>query len=469
MLGSEASALPRRVKAGYGAAEWGQAAMEVTFQLYLLAFYTQQVGLRPDLAGLALGIAVAWDAITDPAMGVLSDHTRSAWGKRRPYIMVGSIACALLLVLLFWPPAMASQFGKFLYLLLLYVAVNTAFTVVNVPHAAFAGELADDRHERTELFGWRLLFSNAGFLLGTILPGALTSLEDSSGEGMAHVRALAAMGIAVVIVVTGGITVWATRGRDAPAASLPPGGILRQLRGVPAQLFSALRNKVFLPLLLGFVLAQAGRTLNASLAIYYYTGYLRLSEGQMAVAVLGLFILVVTLSIPAWLAIAKKFGKKWPAFCGAFGLGLFSVIAYPLFPPEILWPPMVFAAGLGGFLSGSIILLQSLVADIVDYDELKTGQHREGLYFGCWTMATKLSRAIGLALSGQMLQLIGLDPGGATISGDVAWRIALLFGPGVGISFMAGAAVFAFMPLTDQQHQRIQQMLQRRRGSANSG
>jgi GPH family glycoside/pentoside/hexuronide:cation symporter len=123
--------------------------------------------------------------------------------------------------------------------------------------------------------------------------------------------------------------------------------------------------------------------------------------------------------------------------------------------------PLIIAV-VGGFLVGSIVLLESLVADTVDYDELKTGQKREGLYFGFWKMSIKISRAIAIAVAGNLLDAIGYVPNVEQLP-QVSRRLALIFGPGVGAFMIAGAVVFLFMPLTKEKHDRIQRLLVKKR------
>ena len=157
--------LPVRVKIGYGTAELGTTAVEVMMRLYLLVFYTDVVGLQPHLAGCAVALAIVWDAITDPVFGIVSDRTTSLSGKRQPYILAGGILLPIAVLLIYNPPQLAGQSGKFLFLLLSYILLNTAMTILSIPHVALGGELSQNRHERTELFGWRFLFGNCGALL----------------------------------------------------------------------------------------------------------------------------------------------------------------------------------------------------------------------------------------------------------------------------------------------------------------
>jgi len=150
------SKLPRKIKAGFGFAEMGITATQIITQLYLLEHFTQVLGLNSSLAGIALAISVIWDAVSDPLMGLISDRTRSRWGSRRPYIFAGSIFLGLSIGFLFTAPNIQEQYLLFTYLLVVYVIVNTAMTILSVPHLALGGELSNESSDRTEIFGWRL-------------------------------------------------------------------------------------------------------------------------------------------------------------------------------------------------------------------------------------------------------------------------------------------------------------------------
>ncbi|HNT89278.1 MAG TPA: MFS transporter, partial [Candidatus Hydrogenedentes bacterium] len=195
--------LSLRTKTGYGAVELGMSAAEVMLLFYLLEFYTKVIGLRAELAGFALALAMIWDAITDPVMGGVSDRTRSRMGKRRPYIILGSVLLAFGIVFIFSRPDIETQAGKFFYLLGAYMLVNTSMTIVAVPHAALAGEVSFDRNERTELFGWRLLFRTFGFMVAVLLPGLLVIYFE---ERLGVSRTLASRWIGISILATGLVT-----------------------------------------------------------------------------------------------------------------------------------------------------------------------------------------------------------------------------------------------------------------------
>ena len=448
-------------KLGYGSAEFGVVAVETLLQIYLLKYYNTVVGLPAVWTGAALALAIAWDAVSDPIMGGLSDRTRSRWGKRRPYIVPGALALAVGFVFLFNPPTLESNLFKFLFLLVTYVFVNTAMTVVAVPHLALGGEISFDRDERTEVFGYRRVVSIFGSVLGLTLPAIVLGAMggEATPEREQQSRDIASFLLAVPIVLSAIVTFWATRGLDRSDDSIRERiSLVELLRGQ----LQALRNPMFVPLLLAFVVAAVGRAINASTGLYYYEYRLGLSEETTVGSVLLPFFVFFLVSIVMWVRLSRRYGKRGPALVGVGGLGLLTIIVYPLFPPESLIGPIAMAVG-GGVLAGAIVLLDSMVADVVDHDELKTGRQREGLYFGVWKMGTKLSRAIGLGLAGLLLSVIGFEEGATTQAPEVGFRLSIVFGPVVGLFFLAGGWILSRAPLTDAKHRRVQQLLVRRR------
>jgi len=437
---------PWHIKSGYASAEAGMNAVEVMLRLYLLKFYVDVVGLAPLYAGFAMAVTVAWDAVTDPVMGVLSDRTRSRFGRRRPWIALGALGLAVSVVLIFSPPP---GLPAGLWLLATGLLLNTALTLLSVPHNAYARELSFDPDERTAVMACRLLAGNLGLLAGVTLPGLLRAQWPEATQRAAY--SWAATGLALLVLTSAALTLLAMggdRSRKPNALPLRWRDSVRVLR----------LNPDFAVLLLAFVIANLGLSVNSAVALLYYERWLRLSEGQTLV-VLAVFIAVFCAALWLWLAVSRRAGKRRPAFWALLGLGVMTTLVYPLLPRGVLWPALL-PAVFGGLLVGAIVLFDSLLADTLDYDELRTRRQREGLYFGLWRFAGKLARAGALALTGAFLQL--LDYGGEAADGAER-ALALLFGPGVGLWFIASALIFRRMPLSAARHARIQALLQRRR------
>jgi len=453
--------LPRAVKVGYGTAELGVLAVETMARLQVLKFYTDVLGLRPAMAGAAAAIAIFWDAFADVMIGLWSDRTRSRWGRRRPFVLFGGFALAAATVLLFHPPHASSELVKTAFLLGSFVVLNTAISLLSVPHTALASELVFARDERTELFGYRLFLGNLGLLVGAMLPAFALSYAERGAITRQAAYGFASWGVAAIVLLTATTTFFATRGRDR---SPPDVGAMS-----PRLLFRSfgevLRDTTYAPLLVAFVVAQIGLAINGTFALYYYEYRLRLGAGDVA-RVLGVFVTAWSLSIPAWVLASRRFGKRWLAFGGITLLGILTAVIYLFAPPGRLEMPFLIAL-FGGALAGSIVLLEAIVADVIDVDEMRTRRKREGLYFGVWKMAAKMSRGLAVAASGALLGLIGFRPNEQQTP-EVASRLAWIFGPGVGGFLILGALIFLCMPLTDEAHRRVQRVLEKRRARAST-
>ena len=211
--------VPLARKINYSVGFMGTTALSVFQMTFLLLFYTKTVGLDPGLTGLALMVGRVWDAVTDPAMGNISDRTHHRMGRRRPYMLYGAIPLAMSYVTLWTPPVGWSQGALFAYLLVAYLAYNTFITVVNIPYTAFGGEPAIDYHERTRLMVARMVFQMLGWYCGAI--GVYLNkmpIERASGTSdLWHTLLTFRVGYAVVTVSH--IPSPSIRGTEAPSAT----------------------------------------------------------------------------------------------------------------------------------------------------------------------------------------------------------------------------------------------------------
>lgn len=446
--------------AGYASAEVGITAVETMAQIYLLDFYVSTVGLKPSLFGLAMLIAILWDAISDPIMGYISDRTGFVNGRRRPYILVGGFLLGLGATFLFTPPELETQGLKFLYLVIVYFFTNTFMTMIAVPHISLGGEMSFTPGERNQIFGWRLFFANLGLLSGLLLP----AIWVAYGKNGFSSRSYSSATIWVLLCFVSYLSYFFTKGRDFPYQRTVTHKISigENILSFFRSAVFILKNRYFLPLLLAFIVATAARTLNSSLGLLYYKERLLLEDSQVVIRILLPFVFFLTISIPLWVYLAKKFGKKRPALWGSFFLGILTIVLYPILPQGSYEAPLI-AAFFGGLFAGSILLFDSLVADVVDYDELLTGEKREGAYFGFWKMATKVIRALGFAFLGFLLEAIGYQAGAQTQNSELGWRITVLFGPVVGGLFVLASLIFTKMGLTSEVHAKIQELLSRKK------
>lgn len=420
--------IPRLVRVSYASAEIGVSSAEVMLRVSLLIFYTQHVGISPDLASYAIALGVLWDGITDPLMGRISDHTNFKGERRRPFLWLGGFGLALFLVATFNVPELETQTQKFCYLLFTYLGTNTFMTVLAIPHTAFAADMTKDEKVRTELFGWRLIFANMGLILGTVIPAVVVTMGLSGGK---NPDSYSSYWVAVLILFSVAVTRFATKGYDNAPKLVESEKIsyLQELKNV-------LGDNAFKWLLLSYMVATIGLTLNSSLALYYYKYFLLLEEGVVR-GIIAFFMLVFCLAIPMWVLISRKINAYKLIVFNVAGLGVMTVLLYPLLPPGNPYMPLI-GGVIGGVFVGSVVLMDVSVANIADKKI-----NKQGIYFGFWRMGAKLSRAIALVLTGHALTMIGFDiavePGEATRE-----QLSCLFGPGVGVFLLLAAWMIYF-------------------------
>lgn len=419
----------------YGVASLGKVAVEVTLQLYLFDFYTRILGLDPLLAGVAFGLAIFWDALSDLIVSFGLFAARKRGIAYTTTLLVGAILLAMTTVLLFSPPGQASSAHLFAHLLVAYVLVNTGMTLLDLPQSSLSAELSRKADERNKLLASRMGFGIFGLAIGSALPGvylALSNAPESAGS-LSDSRTSSAIVLAGLVVATGLITAifLKPRERETERQEHPPIPTIKEVKAV-------FGDRAFRQLLCGGVVAAVGRTVNAALALMYYRFVLELTEAQVTQFIFPVFTLSIVFSIPLWISLSKRFGKRLPAFTAVGGLGVMGILAYPTLPVGLVWPPLVIST-IGGILCGAVFLVDSMITDLIDHDELQTGHRKESLYFAVWKSGLKVARAIAFVAVGLGLSLIGLDLSLEFVSSGMRWGIVLLFGIFVGLCFVLSA------------------------------
>lgn len=396
-----APGLPLRTRLAYGLPNLGLALVGVPILVYLPRFYSDVVGVPVAWLGVVFVAGRVIDAITDPLVGLLSDRSRSVEGRRRPWIRWGCVPLALLTVALYVPPARLEGAGATAWASFVILAWFLALTAVNVPYRALGPELTDDYDERTTLFSIREGLLVVGTVLASVGPGIV---ELVLGEGSDERRKFAwyVAVAAPVLVVTCLVCVRQVHERFASPAGPAPSWV-----GVASQLRQAFENRPFVILLSAFVVIALGSGLPAVLISYFVTYVLD------AERLLPLFLLmyfgVGMLSLPAWVALSRRRGKKvtWLAAM-AVNAGFFAGVSFVGPGQAWLYGALVVCSGVGGV--AVLAMPYAMQADVIDHDELRTGERREGLYGGLWSIAEKTAAGLGIGLAMFTLDAVGYQP-----------------------------------------------------------
>ena len=438
-------------KLAYGAGSIAFGIKDNGFSTLLLLFYSQVVGLRADLVGLAIMIALVLDAFIDPVIGHVSDHTRSRWGRRHPYMYAAAIPIGLLYVLL-WTPPRGDQVVTMAYLIVVSVLVRTAISAYEVPSAALAPELTQDYHERTSVIGYRYLFGwigGMGMLLLTF--AVLLAPTPAYPVGQLNPAGYRDYAVIAATLMTAAILLSAF-GTQRRIAALPRPVVTRtSLAGTLRGVRTALGNQAFRTLLLAGVFGFTAQGLTFALSTYFNTFFWGLPASILALSV-TLTIAGVILAFALAAQVSRRVGKRGAAAAMTLAYPVVAILPYlgrlaGVLPANgdpwllaILGASVLVATALG---VGGGILSASMMADVVEDAQTRTGERTEGLFFAGSFFMQKCVSGLGVFLSGAILALVGFPAGAVpgSVPAAVLTHLVLIYCAGL-MTFAAIAAWF---------------------------
>jgi Na+/melibiose symporter-like transporter len=394
---------------GFGSVAYG--VKDQGFSYLLLIFYNQVVGLPAQTVGLAIMIALAFDALLDPIVGQVSDNWRSPWGRRHPFMYAAALPVAISYLLL-WNPPDWSQDGVFYYLIGVAVVIRTFITFYEIPSAALGAELTTDYDERTTVMSYRYFFGWIGGITMTLLALKVFLQPDAEhAVGQLNPSGYASYGLAASAIMLAAILISAMGTHRHVARLSVPAKREWSLGSLAREMLATLSHRSFLMLLLTGLFNAMAQGLVLSLSLYFNTYFWNLTTGQIAFFVVG-NIASAGLAFAFATPLSKLGGKKLTAIlCKiiAFGigvgpiglrlLGLFPENGHPIIVP-VLFAQTVFGTA---FSIVSSILITSMIADVVEDSQLKTGRRSEGLFFSAAAFVAKAVSGVGIFASGLIL------------------------------------------------------------------
>ncbi|MGI9430995.1 MAG: MFS transporter, partial [Myxococcota bacterium] len=390
--------LSLRTKWLYGAPSFAGAAVAIPILVHMPKFYSDEVLVPVGWIAMAIAMARALDAITDPVMGWLSDRTRSRFGRRRPWIAIGAPLCAAALIALFSPPNSLSPSEAGAWFAASFALYFFCHTVYEIPYQGLGLELTESYHERSNLFSWRMAFVIAGTLIASAAPGLLASLGLDPREQMRLVALV--YGSALVVLY---LLLVVKIKEPAEHAGRKPNPLVPGIR-------RALRNRPFRILFITFVIGSLPAAIPA-LLVPFYTFYV--IEPANPDQVLAMFLVIYFgtgfLCLPLWLWAAHRFGKL-EAWLGSFFVGITAGIGLYFGGKGDVAYVTVLHAWAGVAFGAGGLLVPAMQADVVDYDELRTGKRREAQFAAFWAIVPKFVAIPGAALPIAALAALGYVP-----------------------------------------------------------
>lgn len=462
--------LPFWLKLLYGSGDWGLSSINMMRSLFYVLYLTDVVGIEPRLASIGALVGIIWDAVNDPIIGIISDRVKTRWGRRRPFLLWFSFPFGLSFIVLWSAPQWESQIALTIYVTLAFMISDTLTTLVAVPYLALTPELTRDYDERTALSGFRTVFQLLAAIVVVIGAPMIVDLALESGasqqQGFMLAGALFGGLGALPLFLIG----WFVHEKYAPEEQedLPFRETLRiSWQNIPfryaAGIYMFTWSAVDM-IAIGFqyfLLYWVGRgNLLAKVSVFGV-------NLSLESAFYGVMMSVCIICVPFWQWLAQKRNKRDAYILGMAFWVIVQFMIFTIQPGQIDY--LLFIGALAGVgVSVAYILPDSILPDVIEWDELRTRRRQEGIYYGIRTLIRKITGAFVIFLTLQTLGWSGYQapPDNVTqftqpASALLAIRLMVsLFG---GVILIGSIALAWSYPLSREKYDRIAKLLKRRR------
>lgn len=394
--------LSNKTKFAFGIGALGKDLCYAIISYFLMIYFTDTVGLTPLFVGNLFLVARVWDAINDPMMGFVVDNTKSKWGKFRPWILVGAIVNAIVLVFLFTKPAGLTGASKSIYYSVMYILWGMSYTVIDIPYWSMLPSLSSTKEERDAMSVIPRIFASSAWLLMGAFAIKLVSVLGKGDTAKGY--SLLAMGIAVIFVITSMITAVFVKDRSCYETNTDKKAEKTTVKDAIHVIMANDQLKVFIGVVLCYNLVVQ---LAGGIAIYYFKYvagnndlYPIFTTASQFAEIAALFLFPI---------LSKRFTKKQVFAMASFSpaIGLVGLVASSYFAPQniviIALSGIFYKLGSGLTLGATTVML----ADVIDYGQVKLGTRNESILASFQTLLVKTASAVSAWFIGVGLTLVG--------------------------------------------------------------
>lgn len=463
-------------KFAYGIGGTAESGIAMAFNSFNFLFYTTVLGLSGTLAGLAVTVALVFDAISDPLVGSISDRWRSPLGRRHPFLYAAPIPMGIFFVAIYSPPDGLEGMGLFAWFTTFTVLLRTAQTLYHVPHLALGAEMTSGYRERSVLMSWNTACSIVGtFGVYYLAWTWFGTLEEGTASRYGYKVMAIAVGVFSIFAVLA--SAWFTRDQ-IPRLSRPPTDIQGfGLRSLLGEIRECLRIRNFRFLVYGIFFLSATLGLHETLTSHISLFFFELPPDQIRFMVIGapFGLFIASVFTPR---LHSRFGKRNGLIAGI--LGMAGAVAIPivlrllgLFPENhspALFPTLCVLKGISYCMSAMMVIsIASTLADVTDEHELVTGKRQEGIFFAARAFFGKLTSGLGHLLAGVGIDLIAFPthskPG--AIAPDVIFDFGVLAGPVTVLPALISIVFYLRYDIDEKRHDAIRlEIAARKNGGA---
>jgi GPH family glycoside/pentoside/hexuronide:cation symporter len=463
--------LPTMLAFGVGQAAEGFKTQ--AFNVFLLFYYQQVVGIPGSLAGLALGIALIFDAISDPAAGVISDRLKSRWGRRHPLLFISAFPLVITFIAVFNPPAGLDQFGNFLWLTVFAILVRGSLTFYHVPHLALGADMAEDYHQRSTLFALGSVFSiTAMALVSFVGYRYFFPTTELYSPGTLNPNAYQGFSIAFAAAMFGAIMLCCF-GTAGEIPRLKSNIKVRQftMASVTGDFVAVFNNRSFRLIFLGMLLTVFAIAVEAIFSPFMGVHFWGLPTEKMALISLATLV-GLWIGLPLTPVITRLLDKKLALVIPSVFVIINANAALALRLLDVNWfpgneSPWIFWIYFSRYLLQGICLpvilasFNSMFADIADEIELETGERCGGVIYSARSFANKAVAAVGAIMGGILLDLIEFPSAAVagTVNADTIWWLGVAEGPATSVLSFCGILFYLRYRIDRKRHQEIMREL----------
>jgi GPH family glycoside/pentoside/hexuronide:cation symporter len=430
-------------KWAFGGGTFAQWFINTAFNIWVFYYYFVVVGLSVSWYVLAAVIWTLWNAFNDPLIGHLSDRTHTRWGRRKPYIMLGTIPMLIIEIILWLPPVPTpgNQFPTFLYLLIMLICYDTFYTMIALPYDSLFPELYTTVKERSEVNSIKQILAIVGLLAAALVPGFIV---DSNTESYLMNGIVTSIIVAVTLIVS---LKWGVVERKE--FKLDYQQSFKFFEGIKY----SLKNKSFVLYTLIFFLYEYVILLLANLVQIFGNQVLGATPFETSI-IMGILYIVGGVSVVLWRWLDLKIGSRK-------GLAI-SVVAYffaslPLMFIEVYGIAVVVACFMGIGFGGMIYFVYLIIADVIDEDELKSGTRHEGTFFGVTDFFMRLSMILSIVTIGFVFVQIGWEEYTSAINVKFGLQFLFIVIPGIALGLLL--LCLYFYPFTKSKVEEIKSQL----------
>lgn len=454
---SPSAKLPLSAKLGFGLGDYGFNLVWSGTGLFLMYVYTDVFGISPVVAGAVYALALVWDAVTDPVMGVIADRTRTKWGRYRPWIALGALPLAVSYALAYWNPGF-TDVALIVWVAFTHCFLRTAYTVAGIPFSSLQARLTDDSNERATLAGYRMIGAASGGLTVALATPIIVRTFGQGNEAHGYVLAAIAAGVLCVLIL--GYVVAVMREPIDDAATPPPEPMWSDL-GAFFKQFS--QNLPLVQVFSVIIAVSVAVTMFGKNILYYFKYVLEAPAGAETLALIATPVAMLVL-VPVWAILAQKTSKRLAWMVGA-SIAAAGFLAFYLNTSKELSVAYGIIAVIAIGCSSFGVLFWSMLPDTVEWGEAKLGARHEAKVFGFASFAQKAALGLNALLLGLILDAIGYSANDVqtplALSGIVA-TMSLV--PLAGV--LASVAILWRYPIDAKRHAALREEIAARRAAA---